>query len=54
MRRAQTVPHARRVVETRLGQAIAAGGRLLDQPDGRWRVADPEGNELGQRVIARA
>lgn len=26
--------------------AVAAGGRLLDEADGRWRIADPEGNEL--------
>ncbi|WP_235523059.1 VOC family protein [Cellulomonas sp. Root485] len=25
---------------------LAAGGRLLDESEGRWRVADPEGNEL--------
>ncbi|QHT57875.1 hypothetical protein GXP71_18505 [Cellulomonas sp. H30R-01] len=26
--------------------ALDAGGRLLDESSGRWRVADPEGNEL--------
>jgi hypothetical protein len=26
--------------------AAAAGGRLLDQLQDRWRVADPEGNEM--------
>jgi hypothetical protein len=31
---------------TRLATAVAAGGRLLDQSEDRWRVADPEGNEL--------
>ena len=32
--------------EARVAVALAAGGRLLDQSPGRWRVADPEGNEL--------
>lgn len=31
---------------TRLATTIAAGGRLLDESENRWRVADPEGNEL--------
>ena len=31
---------------TRLGAVVGAGGRLLDDSEGRWRVADPEGNEL--------
>ena len=30
----------------RLATTVAAGGRLLDESEGRWRVADPEGNEL--------
>ncbi len=30
----------------RLATALAAGGELLDESPGRWRVADPEGNEL--------
>ena len=30
----------------RLATIVAAGGRLLDESEGRWRVADPEGNEL--------
>ncbi|MFC8191023.1 VOC family protein [Cellulomonas sp. NPDC057328] len=30
----------------RVATAVAAGGRVLDAADGRWRVADPEGNEL--------
>ncbi|MGN6332742.1 MAG: VOC family protein [Motilibacteraceae bacterium] len=30
----------------RLATALAAGGRLLGEQEGRWRVADPEGNEL--------
>lgn len=25
---------------------VAAGGRLLDESKDRWRVADPEGNEV--------
>ncbi|MET3806724.1 hypothetical protein ABIB25_003744 [Nakamurella sp. UYEF19] len=32
--------------QTRLEAAVAAGGRLLEQSEGRWRIADPEGNEL--------
>ena len=32
--------------QTRLASMVAAGGRLLDQSEGRWLVADPEGNEL--------
>jgi hypothetical protein len=31
---------------TRLATTVAAGGRLLDESEGRWRVADPEGNEM--------
>jgi hypothetical protein len=31
---------------TRLATAVGAGGRLLDESEDRWRVADPEGNEL--------
>jgi hypothetical protein len=34
------------VSQTRLDTTIAAGGRLLDESEDRWRVADPEGNEL--------
>ncbi len=34
------------VAHTRLAATIAAGGRLLDESEGRWRVEDPEGNEL--------
>ena len=33
-------------VQTRLATALAAGGRLLDESEVRWHVADPEGNEL--------
>ena len=32
--------------QERLDTVVAAGGRLLDESRGRWRVADPEGNEL--------
>jgi hypothetical protein len=34
------------LAQERHASAIAAGGRLLDESAGRWRVADPEGNEL--------
>jgi hypothetical protein len=34
------------LAQTRLETTIASGGRLLDESPGRWRVADPEGNEL--------
>jgi hypothetical protein len=34
------------LAQTRLATTIAAGGRLLDEAEDRWRVADPEGNEL--------
>ena len=30
----------------RLAATVAAGGRLLDESEDRWRVADPEGNEM--------
>ncbi|NOJ59630.1 VOC family protein [Arthrobacter sp. 260] len=33
-------------VQPRLAACLAAGGRLLEESAGRWRVADPEGNEL--------
>ena len=36
----------RDVAQTRLATTVAAGGRLLDESEDRWRVADPEGNEL--------
>ena len=32
--------------QSRVGTALAAGGRLLDESQDRWRVADPEGNEM--------
>jgi Glyoxalase-like domain len=31
---------------TRIAATVAAGGRLLDESEDRWRVADPEGNEM--------
>lgn len=31
---------------SRVATAVAAGGRLLDESGPRWRIADPEGNEL--------
>lgn len=34
------------VAQSRLASTLAAGGRLLDESEARWRVADPEGNEL--------
>lgn len=34
------------VAQARVVTAIAAGGQLLDESADRWRVADPEGNEL--------
>lgn len=34
------------LAQTRLATAVAAGGRLLDESKDRWRVADPEGNEM--------
>jgi hypothetical protein len=34
------------LAETRVATAVAAGGRFLEESDDRWRVADPEGNEV--------
>ena len=34
------------LAQSRLAAVVAAGGRLLDGSDDRWRVADPEGNEM--------
>jgi transposase InsO family protein len=34
------------LAQTRLATTVAAGGRLLNESEDRWRVADPEGNEL--------
>jgi hypothetical protein len=33
-------------VQTRLATTVAAGGKLLAESEDRWRVADPEGNEM--------
>lgn len=38
--------------QQRLATALAAGGRLLEESEGRSRVADPEGNELV--IVSRA
>ncbi|GAA1751371.1 VOC family protein [Luedemannella helvata] len=34
------------IARERLATAVAAGGRLLDESADRWRIADPEGNEI--------
>ncbi len=34
------------LAQTRLAATVAAGGRILEESEHRWRVADPEGNEL--------
>ncbi len=34
------------LAQTRLATTLAAGGRLLDASEDRWRVADPEGNDM--------
>src|SRR3954452_21117254 len=34
------------LAQTRLATTVTAGGRLLDELEDRWRVADPEGNEI--------
>ena len=34
------------LARTVLATTVAAGGRLLDEAKDRWRVADPEGNEM--------
>lgn len=34
------------LAQAHVATALGAGGRLLDESEGRWRVADPEGNEL--------
>lgn len=34
------------LTQPRLAAVIAAGGELLDESANRWRIADPEGNEL--------
>ena len=40
------------LAQTRLATNVAAGGRLLDESEDRWRVADPEGNEMV--IVSRA
>ena len=30
----------------RVTDMLVAGGQLLDASEGRWRIADPEGNEV--------
>lgn len=34
------------LAQSRVATTVAAGGRLLDESDDRWRLADPEGNEM--------
>src|SRR5262245_22721390 len=34
------------LAQARLAATVAAGGRVLDESADRWRVADPEGNEV--------
>jgi len=34
------------LAQTRVATTVEAGGRLLDETADRWRIADPEGNEL--------
>jgi len=34
------------LAQTRLATIVAAGGQLLGESENRWRVADPEGNEV--------
>jgi len=34
------------VAQTRLTRTVAAAGRLLDEQEDRWRLADPEGNDM--------
>ncbi|MDH3303292.1 MAG: hypothetical protein OES24_22540 [Acidimicrobiia bacterium] len=40
------------LAQTRLATTIECGGRLLDESEDRWRVADPEGNEVV--IVSRA
>ncbi len=40
------------VAQTRLATTVAAGGQLLAESENRWRVADPEGNEM--LIVSRA
>ena len=34
------------LAQARLATTLAAGGRVLEESAERWRVADPEGNEM--------
>jgi hypothetical protein len=34
------------LAQTRLATTVAAGGRLLGESRNRWRLSDPEGNEI--------
>ncbi|MEV4535282.1 VOC family protein [Asanoa sp. NPDC049518] len=34
------------IARSRVDTTLSAGGRILDESEGRWRIADPEGNEL--------
>lgn len=34
------------LAQARVAAAVAAGGRLVEESAGRWRVMDPEGNDL--------
>jgi hypothetical protein len=34
------------LAQARVSAALGAGGRLVDESAGRWRIDDPEGNEL--------
>ncbi|ONI68659.1 hypothetical protein BWI15_37420 [Kribbella sp. ALI-6-A] len=34
------------LAQARVTTTVAAGGRLLDEAENRWRIADPEGNEM--------
>jgi hypothetical protein len=40
------------LAQTRLATTVAAGGQLLAESEDRWRVADPEGNEM--IIVSRA
>lgn len=34
------------LADARVATILAAGGRLLEESEGRWRTTDPEGNDL--------
>ncbi|MBZ2195080.1 VOC family protein [Occultella gossypii] len=40
----------RDLAEARVETAVTSGGRIVGEQDGRWTVADPEGNELTFRA----